>query len=188
MSEKIYQFHIALEYIEPLIWRRFLVADDTTLAKFHKIIQTVMGWEDVHLHEFRIDGKSYGMPEDAWDEPRIHDEKKVRLHDLALKEKQKFEYIYDFGDNWDHEIELERIMSPESGIIYPKCLEGAMACPPEDCFGPPGYESLVNLSGQPKDSLDDDDLDRLNWLGEDHDFAYFSVNGVNSALWKRFKK
>ena len=63
-----------------------------------------------------------------------------------------------------------------------------MACPPEDCFGPPGYESLVKLRDQPKDELDEDDLERLNWLGKDHDFEYFSVDKVNSILWKRFKK
>lgn len=147
-----------------------------------------MGWEDYHLHEFKIDGKCYGMPEDAWDDPRIHDEKKVRLGDLELKEKQKFDYIYDFGDHWGHEVKLEKILLPESSTKYPKCLDGAMACPPEDCFGPPGYDSLIKLTERTKDKLDEHDLERLKWLGKDHDFEYFSVDEVNSALWKRFAK
>jgi hypothetical protein len=188
MPEKVYQFHIALDYIKPLIWRRFVVTDDITLAKLNKIIQIVMGWEDRHLHEFRIDGNRYGEPDDESYDFKIHNDKEVRLRDLKLNEKQEFDYIYDFGDNWGHEIKLERIMPTESGVIYPKCLDGAMACPPEDCFGPPGYESLVKLRDQPKDMLDEDDLVRLNWLGEDHDFAYFSVDEVNSVLWKHFKK
>jgi hypothetical protein len=188
MTEKIYQFHIALEYIKPLIWRRFLVRDDITLDKLHKIIQAVMGWEDCHLYEFRINGIKYGRPDDAWDDPRIHDDKKVRLRDLELKENQKFDYIYDFGDNWGHEVKLEKILLPESGVKYPKCLEGKRACPPEDCFGPPGYESLIELTERPKDKLDEYDLDRLAWMGEDHDFEYFSSDEVNSILWKRFAK
>lgn len=188
MSEKVYQLYIALEYIEPLIWRRFLVADNAALAKLHKIIQIVMGWKDRHLYEFHIDGNRYGKPDEEWGEFKITSDKKVRLSDLELKEKQKFGYLYDFGDSWRHEINVEKILVPDRGVKYPKCLDGAMACPPEDCFGPPGYESLVKLRAQPKEALDEDDLDRLNWLGEDHDFTYFSADEVNSILWKRFAK
>ena len=106
LEKTVYQFHIALEYIRPLIWRRFLVREDITLDKLHKIIQIVMGWEDRHLHEFRIDGNRYGEPEREWN-LKVHNDKKLQLKKLKLKEKQKFVYVYDFGDDWEHEIELE---------------------------------------------------------------------------------
>jgi hypothetical protein len=186
--EKVYQFRIALDYIRPLIWRRFLVTDDVTFAKLHKIIQIVMGWEDYHLYDFLIGENRYSEPDDEWHDIVIKDDKKFRLRDLNLLEKQTFSYTYDFGDNWLHEIEIEEIFPVEAGLKYPKCMDGARACPPEDCSGPHGYETLVALTRLPIDTLYGDDLDRVNWVGEDHDFEYFSVDEVNFLLWKRFFK
>lgn len=188
MSNKAYQLLISLNYIRPEIWRRFLVSNEITLAKLHKIIQVVMGWEDYHLHEFRIDGIRYGEPDDEWDDVKVTNDKKVRLRDIELVENQKFTYLYDFGDYWEHEVTIEKVLPAEKGVKYPKCLEGKRACPPEDCSGPPGYENLIRLFNSQEDIVDDDDIVRLNWLGEDHDFEYFSSDEVNSVLWKRFAK
>jgi hypothetical protein len=188
MPERIYQFYIALDYIEPLIWRRFLVTEEATLDKLHKIIQIVMGWEGYHQYEFHIDKYKYGVPIKDWHDIEIKDSKKIRLNDLALTAEQKFQYVYDFGDYWQHGIKIEKIIPKESSIKYPKCVDGKRACPPEDCFGPPGYESLLKVLEQPEDTLDEGDLERLKWLGKDHDFEYFSADEVNSALWKRFAK
>jgi hypothetical protein len=145
-----------------------------------------MGWEDYHLHEFTIDGKCYGLAEDI-DYKEIVDEKKIKLGELNLAEKQKFEYLYDFGDNWEHEIKVEKILPFETNIKYPKCLDGKFAGPPEDCGSIWGYEELFELRKLPKDELNEDDLDRLDWLG-DYDFEHFSVDEINAVLWKRFAK
>lgn len=185
-SEKVYQFHISLKHSKPKIWRRFLVTEDATLGKLHKIIQEVMGWEDYHLHEFSIDGKDYGIIEDV-DYKEILDEKKTKLADLNLAEKQKFTYVYDFGDHWEHEIKVEQILPFDAAAKYPKCLDGKLACPPEDCGSIWGYEELAELSKLPKEDLDEEDADRLEWLG-DYDFNYFSVDETNAVLWKRFAK
>lgn len=184
--EKVYQFHVSLKHGKPKIWRRFLVAEDATLEKLHKIIQEVMGWEDYHLHEFEIGGIKFGIPDEEW-ENDAENEKKFKLADLILAEKQKFEYVYDFGDNWQHEIKVEKILPFDSTVKYPKCLDGKLACPPEDCGGIWGYEELSELSKLPKEDLSEDDADRLEWLG-DYDFGHFSVDDVNAVLWKRFSK
>lgn len=188
LPEKVYQLHISLKYIKPKIWRRFLVPDDFTLAKLHKVIQIVMGWEDYHLHEFDINGTKFGIPDEEWDDVEIENEKKTRLYKVDLDEGQSFEYTYDFGDNWQHTINVEKIFQPKAGEKYPKSVEGKRACPPEDCFGPPGYEDLILLTKRPKDKLDGDDLERLKWLGADFDFEYFSVDQVNSVLWKQLAR
>jgi hypothetical protein len=186
--EKVYQLHISLKHIKPPIWRRFLVKDDVTFAKLHKIIQIVMGWEDEHLHEFTIDGRSIGTPSDEWFGPEVEDEKKTRLSKTNLAEKQKFRYEYDFGDSWEHVITVEKILPVESEVKYPICLAGKKACPPEDCGGFPGYQQLYKLSKLPKNELDEEDMERLAWLtdwcGEGFDFEYFSVDDVNSFLGK----
>jgi hypothetical protein len=190
--EKAYQLHISLKYIKPAIWRRVLVTDDVTVAKLHTIIQIVMGWEDEHLHEFIVGGVKIGELQDELFDLDVENEKKVRLSELNLAEKQKFEYMYDFGDSWQHDIKVETILPVESGVKYPKCLDGAMACPPEDCGSYPGYQQLFELSKHPKDELDEDELERLEWLagwyGENFDFEYFSVDETNSVLWKKFVK
>jgi|SRR5215204_3409635 len=184
---KVYQLHISLKRSKPKIWRRFLVTEDTTLGKLHKIIQEVMGWEDYHLHEFTIGEKGYGEPNEDFDYTLVEDEKKVKLADLSLTEKQKFEYVYDFGDNWEHEIKVEKILPFDSAVKYPKCLDGKLACPPEDCGSIWGYEDLYELSKTPRELLDEDDLERLEWLG-DYNFEHFSADEVNAVLWKRFAK
>lgn len=58
---KVYQLKVALRAISPLIWRRLLVTSDMTIAQLHDIVQIAMGWEDLHLHQFRIHGKTYGI-------------------------------------------------------------------------------------------------------------------------------
>lgn len=184
--EKVYQFHISLKYSKPKIWRRFLVTENITLARLHDIIQEVMGWDDDHLHEFDFGEKSYGVPDDFWDNGR-EDEKKVKLADLKLTEKQKFEYVYDFGDNWEHIIKVEKILPFDATVKYPKCLDGKFACPPEDCGSLWGYDELVELSKKPKEDLDEEELERLEWLG-DYDPEHFSADEINAALWKRFAK
>ena len=184
--EKVYQFHISLKHTKPKIWRRFLVTEDATLEKLHKIIQEVMGWEDYHLHSFEIGGVEYGIFNEEW-ENDFEDEKKVKLADLKLAEKQKFEYVYDFGDNWEHEIKVEKIFPFDSAVKYPKCLDGKLACPPEDCGSIWGYEELRELKTLPKEKLTEWNVEQLEWLG-DYDFEYFSVDEINSVLWKRFAK
>ncbi len=76
LPEKIYQLHILLKRSKPKIWRRFLVTEDTTVGKLHKIVQEVMGWEDYHLHEFTIEGKGYGEPNEEFDNIDSKDETK----------------------------------------------------------------------------------------------------------------
>ena len=61
MTVKVYQLKVSLRDVSPLIWRRLLVTSETSIAHLHAILQIAMGWEDVHLHRFRIHGKDYGI-------------------------------------------------------------------------------------------------------------------------------
>ena len=113
-----------------------------TLAKLHEVVQVAMGWYDSHLHMFTFDGVAYGVPDlDDWME--VRDERRVKLNQLLSKPKQKLRYQYDFGDSWEHEILLEKILDPDESAKYPRCTAGKLACPPEDCGGVWGYESFL---------------------------------------------
>ncbi len=101
-----------------------------------------MGWEDLHLHRFRIQGQEYGLYRDGgiWfdDDPR-----KVILADFKLRPGERFLYEYDMGDFWQHDLRLEQVLAGDPRPIYPLCIGGTGDCPPEDCGGPPGYERLL---------------------------------------------
>jgi hypothetical protein len=108
---QIFQFRLHLEEVRPLVWRRIQIADDSTLARLHKVIQAVMAWEDYHLHEFTIRGYAYGEPESD-EEQRLIDDRTVRLRNLNLKIGERIQYAYDFGDDWQHVLEVEEKMAP----------------------------------------------------------------------------
>ena len=129
------QFKITLKGIRPPIWRRFLVPEGLSLSDLHDVIQEVMGWWEGHLHQFLYKKKRYGVPDPEWDSGEIIDDGTISIKDLGLSAKDKILYEYDFGDGWEHELLLEKIL-PTEERISPVCLKGARACPPEDCGGP----------------------------------------------------
>jgi len=144
VAERLYQFKITLLESDPVIWRRIQIKR-CTLDKLHEHIQTVMAWENSHLHQFEINGKICGDPEllleGFEDEEDIVDSTVSSIDDGIPKsgKRSRFKYLYDFGDGWEHEILFEGCLRAEKGQRYPLCLEGARACPPEDVGGISGY-------------------------------------------------
>lgn len=171
------QLRIELTDIEPAIWRRVVVPGTLTLGKLHQVIQAAMGWTDTHLHEFDIAGCRFGISDADWPSDVVS-EKRVRL-DTALCGKKTFYYIYDFGDHWAHRIKVEKARSVDLGLTYPLCLDGANACPPEDCGGVPGYETLRAALASP-DHPERNEF--LTWLGQDFDPAAFDPLITDQAL------
>jgi len=176
-EKRVYQLKVTLRDIRPPIWRRIQVTSDITLFDLHGILQVVMGWYGGHLHEFDVFGDTYGDPQDA--EGEVLDERKVTLCKLITGEKEKFHYMYDFGDSWEHEILVEKILPAEKGIQYPVCLTGKRACPPEDCGGTSGYEELLEILNDPSHPKHED---MFNWLPGDFDSEKFDLESVNRRL------
>ena len=115
-AAQIYQIKVTLRGLRPPIWRRIQVPDNFTLAKLHRIIQVVMGWDDDHLHVFTWEGLNYGDPDL---ELGFRSEARVRLSQLHLEQKSRIRYEYDFGDSWEHDLLVEKILPPEPGVTYP---------------------------------------------------------------------
>lgn len=143
----IYTFKIKIKDVKkPPVWRRVAVPSNFTFQRFHDVIQLSFGWEDRHLFRFedRSNNLELTMPfisDEDWDPAK--DAGVMKLKDIFAQEGQKLNYIYDFGDYWEHEITLESI-SPENAIKA-VCLEGKGACPPEDCGGAPIYEEIKRI-------------------------------------------
>lgn len=179
-TSDIYQMKVTLKHSKPPIWRRIQVAGDTRLDKLHLILQEAMGWENYHLHQFIVGGTYYGKPHPDYDAFfEMKDEKKVRLNQIAPQEKFKFIYEYDFGDSWEHELLVEKILPPEPDVHYPRCIKGKRACPPEDVGGVWGYDSFLEAIQNPDDSEHED---MLEWIGGEFDPEAFDLDEINEAL------
>ena len=153
------------------------VSGDLTLGQLHRVMQIVMGWTDSHLHQFVIDDERYATPlPDDWDEPPS-DERKVRLHDL-VRAKTRFRYEYDFGDGWEHDVFVEKILPSDPGRVA-VCIDGRRACPPEDRGGPWGYGELIEILADPKH---EEHAERMDWLGRKLDAEEFDMPAINAAL------
>jgi hypothetical protein len=178
-TASVFQLRVTLKHAEPAIWRRLLVPADITLGKLHFVLNEVMGWTCSHLHSFALRDRRFGDPGlDADSELGFEDERKVKLESL-VGEKQSLRYDYDFGDSWEHEVLVEKRLEVDERLCYPLCTGGARACPPEDCGGVPGYESLVAALA---DSDDDEHDELLTWVGGHFDPEGFDVNRTNQAL------
>lgn len=176
-SETIYQLKVTLKDFRPPIWRRIQVFDNITLARLHLILQAAMGWSDYHLHLFEIAGVHYSEPSPEDWEP-VKSEKRYRLNQL-VSEGGRFVYEYDFGDGWEHEIVVEKVLPADPQIEYPICIKGKMACPPEDVGGVWGYADFLEAIQDP-DHPEHDEM--LEWIGEEFDPQAFELDEINHAL------
>jgi hypothetical protein len=141
MARAVYQLKVTLEGVSPPVWRRLLIPGGYTLDRVHRAIQYGMGWHDCHLHSFEAAGVQYGEP-DPDGELALDDELDFRLDAVAAK-GDRLRYTYDFGDWWEHEIEVEDVSPADPEQRYPRCLAGEGACPPEDVGGPDGYAEFL---------------------------------------------
>lgn len=180
MTERFYLLKIQLVDIEPAIWRRFVVPASITLDRLHDVIQIVMCWTDSHLHEFTIGNKRYTEYPESKEDGLVCG--RYRLVDLIKQKGRSFNYLYDFGDGWEHEIVLEesRYFNPELRTEL-ACLEGERACPPEDVGGVPGYFEFCKAL---KDPGHEEYESYIEWSGGDYDSERFDHESVSWELMK----
>ena len=180
----IYQLNVVLLGSATPIWRRLHVPADAKLDWLHAVLQIAMGWTNSHLHQFKVgedyysDTRHHSAEFDA-DLP-ILEERRFTLRQIAPREQAVFRYEYDFGDSWEHEITVEKILPNTAASSSARCLEGARACPPEDCGGTPGYDDLLKILENRKHP---EHKSMKEWLGRPLDPEAFDVEKTN--LWLR---
>jgi len=176
---------------KPPIWRRLRLASDLTLEELHTIIQVTMGWMNMHLHSF-----------DSWI-PNSGKEVKVHLTtrylesegegegllgewDVAVSQFLKntgdrLSYTYDFGDDWRHQIRLEKVEPWVTGSPQAECIAGKRACPPEDCGGPWNFQDFLDGAKRWVRTNPAPD-DEWGWLQKEFDPEEFDLSAVNADL------
>jgi hypothetical protein len=176
-GDPVLQLRVTLGGMDgPPVWRQVVVPSGYTLDRVHGVIQAAMGWQNSHLHMFRIAGREYG-PAYLDDELETFDEKQFRIGDL-VKTGDLAGYEYDFGDGWEHELAVEASAVADAATVYPACIGGEGACPPEDCGGPGGFADLKELlAGAPSPEREEMRV----WAGEDYDPAHFDLAAANTA-------
>lgn len=158
----IIQLHVRLLEVEPVVWRRIQVRSGISLYRLNLFILYAMGWENCHLSEFVIDGKNYGWSEFDEYGDGILEFRDYRISRSLLTKGKVFLFLYDFGDGWRHEITVEDHLPPEPGAVYPRCIAGAEACPPEDVGGSHSY---INYLEAVLDPTHEEHEELIAWRG-----------------------
>ncbi len=176
MTEKRYLLRIKLDEVNPEIWREFVVPAGITLDRLHDVIQTVMGWTDSHLYEFIIGKKHYAESAEGHE----LEAGKYRLGDLVKQKGRDFDYRYDFGDNWLHEIVIEDNRYAHPPIVSEiECLDGARACPIENIGGVLGHKEFCEALNDPNH---EEHEGLMEWYGDTYDSELFDKGEINDGL------
>jgi hypothetical protein len=137
-----------------------------------------MGWTNSHLHQYIVNGEFFGEPTD-YDWRPTQNEKRFCLRDVAPTEGNSFVYEYDFGDSWQHELLVEKVLPYDANASLPLCIRGARACPPEDVGGIPGYQDFLVGITNPNHIRHEQ---YLEWIGGTFDPTAFDIAAINQAL------
>jgi hypothetical protein len=182
----LYHLEVVLNHVEPQVRRRLQVPGNANLGWLHAVIQVAMGWTNSHLHQFCAGGRIVSDPafelDEFEDSPPVLNERKVTLMQVAPRERDELLYQYDFGDSWEHRVTVVKILGPDAAAAkVALCLDGARACPPEDCGGVWGYADLLKIIRNPRHK---EHKSMLEWLGGPFDPESFDLNKANTFLRK----
>ena len=175
----VYQLKVTLMDSRPPIWRRVEIESDVTLDLLHHTLQVVMGWTNSHMHGFRLPQRAQPGMRQRLAPVESADEKATTLGDLLRRPNDWCIYDYDFGDGWEHQLRLEKVVARQAGARYPMVLAGRGACPPEDVGGLPGYYhflKVMNHPGHPKHE------DMREWAGGSFDPTAFNACEINRVF------
>lgn len=178
-TAQAYQLHVELDGVRPKVWRRLLVPITVELSRLHVMLLWGTGWDGGHVHEFVFAGANYAAVEPLADLPEgVLDEENVPLRE-ALGRSRKFIYVYDYGDNWQHKVTVEKIVTLDAPISRAVCVAGENACPPQDVGGAPGYEEFLEALADPSHPEHEA---LTKWIGRQFDPKAFDLAEVNSRL------
>lgn len=179
--DKLFLIKVELQYCHVEVNREFCVPADIRLDKLHDVIQKVMGWHNSHMHMFLTSKGEYGVKDDD-----TESEKTMLLSDIVTAEEPVFYYEYDFGDSWDHILEVTSFDYTNNEEKPIHCISAQGACPPEDVGGGQGYEDFCQVLLKPEHP---EYLEILDWVnyGQNETLPWpnrVSLDDINETLHK----
>jgi len=176
MHMKFFQIKITLKHTKPPVWRRIIVAPEIKLDRLHDILQIAMGWTNSHLHQF--DTPLGYIADSSFEMEETSSSSQTTLKSVLGGPRSSIRYEYDFGDGWEHQILLEKIVELDQPVLA-LCLGGVRACPPEDCGGPWGYANLLSIMNDPQHPEHES---MSEWIGSKFDPEFFDLEAINKQL------
>ena len=173
---QVLHLRITLEEIEPPIWRTVAVHSDMTLHELHRVIQVLFQWEDRHLYQFRIGKTNYEEPDEEAEGVSSYE---TVIRDLGFTRGDTFTYVYDFGDDWHHLLEVREVAPFTEDDWLPVVTGGERAGPPEDCGGP---DRFLELTRALADRRHPEHKELREWVGSDYDPERFDRRTVTRYL------
>ena len=135
--------------------RRIIVPSDIDFARLHKVLQSVFSWQNAHLYDFTIFGDNKRIPVARivpFENDLEYDKNAILMEGRTLSEflpeHKHMLYTYDMGDNWEHEIQLVRVIE-EHDKESPYLLEASGQTPPEDVGGVGGFVNFHEIMLNP---------------------------------------
>lgn len=185
--QKAVQLKITLDQTEPKVWRKIQILEGASLRTLHYAIQDVFGWKGYHSYMFKIDGEEYSDPDLDCGEGWL-DDSKYKIGTVVEKHPT-FEFVYDFGDWWSHQINFEGLVDADMDEKYPVCIGGKFSAPPEDCGGPHGYEEFKEAMNNKKHPRHEE---LSNWFNNTNprrrfSFEYIDIDTINLMIGRRQK-
>ena len=164
MIEPVARIRIELRDLEPKIWRRVDVPLSSTLEALHHIIQASFHWQDYHSYEFVVGDRVYGVPtdDDILSDRKTYKASALRLKTLVERAVNRFLYVYDFGDDWRHDVIVEEVRDGDEDTEYPAFVDGARRCPPEDVGGTDGFMEFLEAV---LDATHEEHTRMMEWCG-----------------------
>jgi hypothetical protein len=178
--ERVFSLRLNVVACTPRIWRRMLVRESMWLSRLHDSIQVAFDWFDYQTHAFALDDLRFGNPVKR-DELNVEDDRDVTLADLNLVHRDRMTYEYQIGEGWRVDVRVEKSVPPGKGMLYPLCVAGERAGPPEDCGGLEAFHDMLACLKEPSSELG---REWLGWLGPDYDPGACDLDKVNRALRK----
>jgi Plasmid pRiA4b ORF-3-like protein len=165
---------------QPRVWRRILVRETMWLSRLHDTVQIVLDWFDYQTHTFALDDLKFGNPVKR-DDLNVEDDRDVTLGDLSLASRDRMAYEYHIGEGWKVDVRVEKTIPPGKGAVYPLCIAGERAGPPEDCGGIEAFHDMLACLKEPTSDLG---REWLGWLGPEYEPAACDLDKINKALRK----
>jgi|GEM_PF-2771240 len=163
------------------VWREVFLPARLTLEEVHVVVQVCFEWDDSQLHEFQAGQARYlDARDDALlDAPEMQTDNQVRLHQIVNGFPFELSYLYSQDEYWLHRLTVLEALPPDPNMLYPLCIAGENASPPEGVGGAHGYNDFLSCLGRVKTP---DGLEALQWIGGHWDASAFSSNAVNRSL------